>query len=211
MGNRSSLGRTRAEENAVKGRVATAIARISTRKLAVDANLVYLRSKIPLLREWIDRRLALHATQVQSITAFGFSRLPTYYSPGRVEGAKAVLVDSVPVPPLSAMGLGQFAAFEVTPFWAITYKDTYFIRRDRAQQEPVHFHEMVHIIQWEQLGIEPFLLLYALGLLQHGYENSPLEAMAYNHQRRFETSAEPYDVETAVRREVAGIRGPLMV
>jgi hypothetical protein len=36
------------------------------------------------------------------------------------------------------------------------------------------------------LGVETFLLVYALGILEHGYEASPLEAIAYKLQNEFE-------------------------
>ena len=53
-------------------------------------------------------------------------------------------------------------------------------------------------VQWFVLGPEDFLLLYAAGLAEHGYKDSPLEAMAYAHQTRFEAGGSPYSVEAEV-------------
>ena len=97
-----------------------------------------------------------------------FPRLPSYYSPEILSLAKVIVIDRVPVPPLSAMGLAEFAEFEQTSFDGITYKDTYFIRKDHAGDEFIHFHELVHVIQWRELGVEAFLLAYANGLLELG-------------------------------------------
>ncbi len=82
----------------------------------------------------------------------------------------------------------------------ITYLDTYFVRADEAQSESLHFHELVHVIQWRLLGPEKFLALYADGLERFGYRNSPLEVMAYELQERFEREQQPFDVEAACQK-----------
>lgn len=67
----------------------------------------------------------------------------------------------------------------------ITYKDTFFVRHLHQNTESLHFHELVHVVQWERLGVDNFLLAYAAGLMQFGYHDSPLEKMAYSLQDRF--------------------------
>src|ERR1035437_3419422 len=88
--------------------------------------------------------------------------------------------------PLSALGLREFADFENQPARGITYLDTYFLWRADATDESLHFHELVHVVQWQVLGPKDFLLLYAAGLAESGYRDCRLEAMAYDHQRRFD-------------------------
>jgi hypothetical protein len=78
-----------------------------------------------------------------------------------------------------------FAAHQNRSFDGITFKDTFFVREDR-QSESLHFHELVHVVQWARLGPDKFLLAYAVGLAQLGYEKSPLEQMAYDLQAQFE-------------------------
>jgi len=116
--------------------------------------------------------------------------------------AKVVFVDKCPVPRLSAIGLSQFADFENMNASCITCFDTYFVLWQEAERESLHFHELVHVVQWQLLGAERFLALYADGLEKHGYRNSPLEAMAYHHEARFNTNAQPYSVEAAVRQQL---------
>ena len=60
-------------------------------------------------------------------------------------------------------------------------------------------HGLVHVIQWRLLGPERFLALYADGLERLGYRNSPLEAMAFTLQKRFDREAQPFSVEAACR------------
>ena len=158
----------------------------------------------PLLREWMKQTLAASAASAKTVASFNFSRLPRYYSQELLRRAKVVLVDKVPVPPLSALGLHQFADFEKMSASGITYLDTYFVRRQEAKWESLHFHELVHVVQWSVLGAERFLALYADGLEKHGYRHSPLEVMAYAHQARFDTDLQPYDVEREVRQQLTG-------
>jgi hypothetical protein len=73
----------------------------------------------------------------------------------------------------------------------ITFKDTFFLQQDKSS-ESLHFHELVHIVQWARLGVDNFLLAYGLGfILGGGYEQIPLEHMAYTLQRSFENGTLP--------------------
>jgi hypothetical protein len=121
-----------------------------------------------------------------------------------------VFVSRVPVPPLSAIGFNRFSGFEQMDAAGITYFNTYFVRAAHAHDESLHFHELVHVIQWRQLGPEKFLTVYADGLERFGYRHSPLEAMAYDFQDRFEREAQPFSVEAACQnrlRELTGAGG----
>jgi hypothetical protein len=163
-----------------------------------------LKAKLPLITQWIDDQLLKSSSHAKSIKSFGFKRLPQYYSDRVLCSAKSVVVNELPIPPLVALGLTrpEFANFAQGNYSAITYKNTYFIRSEGALNESIHFHELVHVVQWDHLGVENFLLAYAIGLLQSGYRNSPLEAMAYTHTARFDRGTEPYDVEKGVRADL---------
>jgi len=165
-------------------------------------NLAKLMPKLPLVLGWIDSALAAHAAQARPLAAYRFPRLPAFYSPRLLAAAKVVEVSRVPVPPLSALGLPEFAPFESGDYTGITYKDTYFVRAAEATRESLHFHELVHVVQWHHLGVDRFLIAYAIGLLQHGYDNSPLEVVARQFQAHFDGGGRPGDVESAVRRHL---------
>ena len=55
------------------------------------------------------------------------------------------------------------------------------------------------MIQWQILGVERFLALYAGGLEKHSYRNSPLEVMAYDQEARFNSDPTPCAVENELR------------
>jgi hypothetical protein len=78
------------------------------------------------------------------------------------------------------------------------YLDTFFVRANQASDESLHFHELVHVIQWRILGLEGFLAAYANGLERFGYRDSPLEAMAYDFQARFDARETAFEVAAEV-------------
>ena len=166
------------------------------------------RKVYPLIAGWIKRTLAEHASAARPVASLGFSRLPHYYDAQLLASSMVVFVPRVPFPPLSAMGLEQFRDFEQMDAAGTTYLNTYFVRADQSHSESLHFHELVHVIQWRLLGPEKFLALYADGLERFGYRKSPLERMAFSLQIRFEREAQPFSVEAScqsLKREMANL------
>lgn len=165
------------------------------------------RAKLPLVLHWIQETLAAHAAMARPVASLNFPRLPHYFSPETLAAAKVVAVDVVPLPPLTALGLVQFADFERMDANGITYVDTFFVQADLVADERLHFHELVHVVQWSLLGPERFLAVYADGLERFGYRASPLEEMAYRLDGLFQQGAAPYSVEPTVGRELKLLAG----
>jgi hypothetical protein len=164
----------------------------------------YLRL-LPTISKWIQATLDLHAGNAKPVVSFGFPRLPRYFSEQLMSTTNVVVTDRLPVPPLSKWGLSEFTSFVTQPMSGITYLDTYFLLTSAAADESAHFHELVHVIQWQMIGPREFLLQYAAGLARHGYLGSPLEKMAYAHQRRFDADSPSYSVEAEVRKQLVAL------
>jgi len=156
----------------------------------------------PRLLGWIDATLRTHAGDSRTVASRGFPRLPRYFSANTLTSAKVVLVDLLPIPPLSSWGLTRFADFERGNFSGVTYLNIFFIKRDDERDEAIHFHELIHVVQWRILGPEQFLRLYADGLERFGYRECPLEKMAYDAEAAFTTN-ETFDAERIVARELS--------
>ncbi len=156
----------------------------------------------PPLLDWIRSTLTGSTHAAQTVASRGFSRLPLYFSEKALASTKVVLVDPLPMPPLSSMGLARFADFERDNFDGITYIDTIFLKPVQYNNENMHFHELVHVIQWRLLGPDRFLLSYANGLECFGYRQSPLEAMAYDAETAFTSSMAIFDVEKMVAEKL---------
>jgi hypothetical protein len=159
----------------------------------------------PQVAKWIDQTLASHGPEAQTVASMGFKRLPLYFNQSFLTSAKFIIIDRMPVPPLASMGLPQYAEFEKGDYDGVTYLDTFFVRRHRATDEGLYFHELIHIIQWRLLGPERFLAAYAAGLSAFGYRDSPLEVMAYNAEAVFNSQSRVFDAEGYVREELPKI------
>jgi hypothetical protein len=137
------------------------------------------------MRAWMAELHATHSAKATRVDRLQFARLTSYWPPSFLEQAQAVTVDDIPFPPVSAYGLPEFESLAAMPLAGITFGNMYFIHEAHLA-ESVHFHELVHVAQWSALGIEDFLLTYALGAAHHDYAQSPLEAVAFEAQSAFE-------------------------
>ncbi|HYW73629.1 MAG TPA: hypothetical protein VE961_21585 [Pyrinomonadaceae bacterium] len=156
----------------------------------------------PKLRAWIQKTLEFYEKNAKPVASMRFVLLPLYFDPSTLETAKFITIDRLPMPPLSSMGLSRFAVFEEGDFNGITYLDRYFIKQTVVTEEAIHFHELIHVIQWRLLGPEDFLAAYANGLDEFGYENSPLEKMAYDAEAAFKQSFPIFDAEKFVAEQL---------
>lgn len=143
-------------------------------------------SILPMVRKWIENTLEEYNANATPVISLSFSRLKTVLPVDLLERAKVVVVNgAVPFPPIGRMGLPEFSQIKNMPMVGITYKDTFFVSHLHLT-ESLHFHELVHVVQWERLGVDNFLLTYGAGLMQFGYQDCPLEKMAYSLQSRFD-------------------------
>jgi len=145
---------------------------------------------LPSVRHWIDQFLNDHAARARKVSTLGFERLSASLPHEVLQNAKVVTLPRVPFPPVDRFGLPELAPIQQMSFAGITFKDTFFIQEGQSS-ESLHFHEMVHVVQWARLGVDNFLLAYGVGLFQFGYEQNPLEQMAYALQANFDNGTLP--------------------
>lgn len=164
-------------------------------------NLQNFLIKLPQLRGWIDDTLSRHKAQARPVASYGFPRLQQFYSAATLSSALVVEVPQVPVPALADFGLSGFEEFQNGDYAGITFKNTYFIQEGRKLDESLHFHELVHVIQWQHLGPSDFIVAYVAGYLAAGrYRDNPLEVMAYTLQDYFDNRRQPANVELLIRK-----------
>jgi hypothetical protein len=154
------------------------------------------------VRNWIALTLAEHEARMEPVEAARFERLYGYFPQDLLQRVQRVIVDRCPVPPLSVTGISQLAEIESWDIKGIPWENTIFIRRDLTDWDAVHFHELLHIVQWEYLGAEGYLTAWAVGTVTRGYRENPLEEMAFRHQTRFENKDSTYNVVREVAAEI---------
>ena len=64
------------------------------------------------------------------------------------------------------------------------------------------FHELVHVVQYAQMGVKEFAARYVNGFIQGGsYQEIPLEKNAYALEGRFsQNTSEQFSVDDEVRQ-----------
>jgi hypothetical protein len=124
-----------------------------------------LQILLPEILAWIDGYIEANAHRAVPVADLNFPRLVKYFSPERLANSKVVHAGHIQMPPLTRMGFPYFSDFEKMKFIGITFKDTFFLSPGAYESESTHFHELVHIIQWDFLGPEKFLAVYAIYLL----------------------------------------------
>lgn len=166
-------------------------------------NVQLLLEKLPEVLAWIDRTLAAHVGRARPVAEGAFERLGDYYTAALLASSQVIPIPRVPAPPLSALGLAGFEDFERMEAAGITYRSSFFVRHGYEEDESLHFHELVHVVQWRHLGPDRFIVAYALGhLLSGGYRTNPLEVMAYDLQAEFDRGAAGFDVAARVVPEL---------
>ncbi len=134
---------------------------------------------------WMQGVAAEIAPQSHPVGDSGFERLPAYFPEPWLTQTRVATVPRIPLPPLSRFGLPEFASLEQMAAAGITLDRLCVVHEEQAT-ESVHFHELVHAVQWAALGPTPYMLTYAVGLLEHGYAQSPLEVAAFDFQSQFD-------------------------
>jgi hypothetical protein len=86
------------------------------------------RTLYPHVIDWIQQTLGAHAKVAKTVASLGFPRLSRYFSAELLTSTKVVVIDRVPLPPLSSIGLSRFAEFERGDYDGVTYLDTFFCR-----------------------------------------------------------------------------------
>lgn len=93
---------------------------------------------------------------------------------------------------LSKMGIPE--PMDLTTAAGITYIDTVLISEryvtHQSQWLPLIFHELVHIVQYEVLGVQKFMEQYVFGWANHGfsYASIPLEKDAFDLASKYESN-----------------------
>ncbi len=165
----------------------------------MDIDLKNLKRLIANVETWIDIYIAVHREHRKPVSELGFANLSHYFSETILNQAYVVYTDAINSPPLAEFGLEDLAFFESLDATGITYKDTFFLKTDQKNRESIHFHELIHIIQWKELGAKDFIQVYGINLIEFGYRRHPLELIAYDLTADFDRDIPITKLEPRVR------------
>ena len=148
-------------------------------------------------RTYHHRAMALDRNQKEAMEPF--------FPASTLDSARVLVLSSERVcnPPFYAellhMGFDRAILPDFTDMAAITFVDT--VVSHVGFTDRLLFHELVHVVQYQKLGLEGFAVKYVNGFLGGGsYEAIPLEMNAHELDARFAADpAKPFSVETEVR------------
>ncbi|OIN04462.1 hypothetical protein BFR47_06050 [Oceanisphaera psychrotolerans] len=153
------------------------------------------------IEEWICQVNASYENMRRPCTVFQ-KHFNDFYSHSFLETAYFVVVDKIPkpdFPELREAGLGAFIDMDAK---GITYDDTYYVTKRAAHELRLHFHELVHVIQWQELTPQGFIARYIQEMQTYGYDDAPLERMAYALDAHYQASGQKFSVEQFVRKSL---------
>lgn len=102
--------------------------------------------------------------------------------------------------------------FDYSSFNGVTFDYVILMAIENIKEQewmPTLFHELVHVVQFDILGLSNFVQLYVDDAVNTGfnYREISLEKNAYNLQSRFESSPISYfSIEEEVRKHLSKIR-----
>lgn len=160
-------------------------------------------------RAWVQGQRDLHRPDALPLTPAAAAALSPFFEAGTISNARFKAVPIIENPGFYAEleAMGQSMPIDFTDMSGITFGDTVLLsdRHVEAQDPPLSllFHEMVHVVQYELLGVGEFILRYVTGWAENGlqYRAIPLERDAYDLQARFERApAEGFSARQEVSR-----------
>lgn len=154
------------------------------------------------VKNWIFKLIVEYDHFKKPVSKYSFENLLQYFSFETLNESYVIITDRIPLIPFNQLGLDQFSIYGLKPFIGMTYMNCYFIREGNEKNESLHFHELIHILQWKFLGVDRFIKSYALGLLKYEYDENPLEKMAMKYQFKFEEKI-LFDAEKCVFNDLS--------
>ncbi|MCF8036145.1 MAG: hypothetical protein K9K62_04655 [Desulfobacteraceae bacterium] len=153
------------------------------------------------IEEWVRQVNAAHKRKRQSCAVF-HDHFNGFYSLGFLETAYFVVTDDIPKPDFPELREAGLEDFIDRDLEGITYNDTYYITQSAASELRLHFHELVHVIQWRELTPQGFIRRYVREIQEFGYDKAPLEKMAYALDRHYQAKRRHLNVEQFVRNNL---------
>jgi hypothetical protein len=142
-----------------------------------------------LVSQYITAQRERYRPQAVPLTASQRTMMSGFFAAEILDGVRILTLDAVRVenPPFYPMllGMGFTNLPDFSQMAAITFSDAVVSHEPFTPR--LLFHELVHVEQYRQLGIQRFAELYVRGFLTgEGYDGIPLEVNAYALDERFD-------------------------
>lgn len=156
-----------------------------------------------MVEDYIDSSRNKYAPHAVPLTDSQRSTMQPYLPASVLDSARLCVLHSTHVPNPSMYSMAKMMGIRNLPDFsemtALTFVDVIVSHEEFT--DALLFHELVHVVQYAQLGVREFAARYVSGFIHGGsYEQIPLETHAYALEARFsQNHSEPFSVDNEVR------------
>ncbi len=160
---------------------------------------------------WVRAQRDLHYPTARPLSAKETAGFAGFFEAQTLDSARIKNVPVIQNPEFYSQltALGEPMPLDFTRMSGITFEDTILISVTMTPPStafaPLLFHELVHVVQYETLGLQAFVQQYIHGWAQNGfqYDNIPLERDAYELESRYQAHPQQtFSVREEVRRRL---------
>jgi hypothetical protein len=160
---------------------------------------------------WTQHQRARYRNFGRPLTRVETDVLSAFIPATTLSGIRVANAAQIKNPPffknLSVLGIAPSKLLDLARASGITFVDTILIKGAKPPSLSLLFHEAVHVLQFQELGVDGFVRRYVSGWVANGFKYSsiPLERDAYDLQARFDKAPNaPFDVLESVRKRLSG-------
>ena len=156
---------------------------------------------------WIESQRARHQIHADPLPDTTSAALHGFFSDETLDRTRIRRVPLIENPPFykEFEDAGESIPLDFSVWAAITFGDVILVSGSQVPEPPSHsvvFHEIVHVVQFDVLGIHEFARRYVTPFIQNrfNYMTIPLETVAFDLQGKFEGwRGAPFSAETEIR------------
>lgn len=161
--------------------------------------------------EWVQSQRDTHRPEARALTRTEKSELGRFFENATLERVKVKTAPTIEEPPFYSVLCEHLKAdpFNFRRTAGIAFVDTVVVSKSqlmfRSHLLPLLFHELVHVVQYEILGLRPMMERYVNGWAENGfqYHTIPLERDAFILQEQYEANPEiAFSVPSEIRRRL---------
>src|SRR5215467_1116295 len=143
---------------------------------------------VSMVEDYISSSQKKYAPQAVPLTEDQRTAMQPFFPAESLDAVRLCVLRGSRVPNPSMYTMAKMMGIRNLPDFsdmaAITFVDVVVSHEEFT--DALLFHELVHVVQYAQMGVKEFALRYVNGFLQGGsYEEIPLETSAYALDARF--------------------------
>jgi hypothetical protein len=164
-----------------------------------------LAQMVSLGWQWISQQRTVFRPMGHPLSDDALARFSNFFDRDLLKNVRLVTVPAIDNPPFleqlrPALTLASVPVLDFSSMAAITFVDTILLVESaaRGHRDSLVFHELIHVVQYDILGLDKFVELFITGWVNQGFNYAaiPLEMDAYELQYKYESAPElGFDVQ----------------